>query len=277
MSLVPFGAAASVPVVGRPYGPGVTDRYAPGGLQAPGEVAEQLAARLVATAGVGRAELDALAAAGHAQAAAADFTAEIVAVASRIRERETGRRVDGHPFGRDEALDAPRSALADYLPLCQPGGVITAGNSAPDGDGAAAVLLMTEARAAALGAVPLARLRSLATVGAAPIDALSAAPAGRLVLERAELGWSQLDRVELDDGCAAATYDFLACMDPQRRPDATRLNRSGGAVALGRPLGAAGARALVSVVHQLAGVGGRYGMAASGDAFGVASAVVVER
>lgn len=161
---------------------------------------------------------------------------------------EAGRpiRVDG-----DQGLrpDSSLAALATLSPAFLPaGGTITAGNSSPRSDGAAALLVMSASRAKSLGCRPLAMVRATATVGVSPAEmGLGPVPAIQKVLRRASLSLGDIDAIELNEAFAAQA---LACV---RRaglePD--RVNRRGGAIALGHPLGASGARIILSLIHSL--------------------------
>lgn len=278
MSLVPLGAASSVPVVGRPFGPAVTERFAAAGGLVPLGVAAERAARHW---GFTRGDLDAYAAGSHARAAAAAaagrFRREVVAVPKRRRDRVTGRVIAGRGSLRvDESVRASTTLedLGHLLPLCEPDGVVTAGNSAPVGDGAAAVLIMSEHRAAEGGYRPLARVHTLAGAGTDPVGADDAMVAvTEAVLERSGVPFPEIDRIEVHEGFAAGVLGWLSTTGA----DPAKVNVNGGAIALGHPLGASGARMAATLVHELRRIDGRYGLQVLGDGGGVANALLVER
>lgn len=261
----------------RPFGPGLVRRYADdGGLVPPGVAAERVAERCR----LGRDDLDRYAAESHRRAASAraggHFAAEIVVLAARSWDRERRVVVElGTASSVDECIDGNLSvsSLARCKPSFEAGGRVTAGNSAPLADGAAAVLVMSERRAGALGLAPLARV--VATAGAAvdPRTMLTGAiPATGAVLARAGLALGDVARCEVDESFAVVPLAWRGEHDA----DPAVINPDGGAIALGQPAGAAGARALTSLVHGLHRDGGGYGLAALGGIGGVATAVVIE-
>jgi acetyl-CoA acyltransferase len=277
MSLVPLGASTVVPAVGKPYGDAVTERYAAAG----GLLPEGLAAEAVAEGwGLGRDELDAFAARSHARAVQAiqggRFSAEIVPVMPKRRERETGRIVTGRKrLTADEGVQSATAldALSRLLPAYRSDGVITAGNSAPAGDGASAVLIMSEERAATLGHTPRARFHSFAVAGVDPVTMLTGPiPATRKVLERAKLRLDDIDLVEIHESFAAVVLAW----EQELHPDMTRVNVNGGAIALGHSLGGSGTRLLATLCHELERTGGRYGLQTMSEAGGMANAMVIE-
>jgi len=164
--------------------------------------------------------------------------------------------------------------LRRLRPAFDPGGTVTAGNASGINDGAAALVVMAEERARALGLEPLARIRSWAWAGVPPrVMGLGPIPALRQALARAELTIEDLDLYEVNEAFAVqvlAVQRELG-LDPQR------LNIHGGAIALGHPIGASGARILVTLVHALRRAGGRYGAAALCIGGGMGIAMIVER
>lgn len=261
----------------RPFGPRVVRRYAPdGGLVPPGVAAERVAERY----GLGRDDLDRHAAESQRRAAEARrlgrFSHEIVAIDGRGWDRERRQVVElGTPVGTDECIeeDVTVDRLARCKPSFEPGGRITAGNSAPAADGAAGLLIMSERRAADLGHEPLARVVATAGAGVDPLTMLTAViPATSTVLRRAGIGVADLARVEVDECFAVVPLAWTA----EHRADPALVNPLGGAIALGHAAGAAGARALTTLVHGLVGGGGGHGLATVGGIGGVATAVVVE-
>ncbi len=158
--------------------------------------------------------------------------------------------------------------------MFRPDGTVTAGNSSPLNDGAAALLLGDAASAAAIGATPLARIagRGVAAVepqffGIGPVEAADRA------LARAGITWSDLNVVELNEAFAAQS---LACLSQWPELDPDIVNPQGGAIAIGHPLGASGARILGSLAHQLHRRGGGWGLAAICIGVGQGLAVVLE-
>ena len=276
MSTTPVGS--SVTAGSRPFGPRVMERYAGlGGLVPQGAAAEFVAERW----SLGRDDLDAYAAASHlrAERAVADgrFAAETVAVQARIRDRDNGHLVildedlrTDEGVGRGATLDA----LAALKPAFSPLGRVTAGNSAPVGDGAAAVLIMSEERAVSLGLRPMARFRGFALAGVDPLTMLSGPiEATARVLERAKLDIGDIDAFEVNEAFASVVLAWAR----EHRPDMERVNPDGGAIALGHPLGCSGARLLSTLVHGLSRTRGRVGLQAMSEGGGQANALVIER
>lgn len=257
-----------------PFGPGMVERYRDdGGLVPAGVAAERLAESL----GVDRAALDAVALRSHRRAAAAAPGLEVLPVASRVLDRDKGEvvrpgtsvTVDELPDGR---LDA--DALAAFKPAFTPDGAVTAANSAGIGDGAAAVLVVSEATAARLDRAPLALVRATAAVGIDPLAMLAGAvPATRQVLAGAGLNVANIDRFEVGEAFAPVVLAWERALEV----DPSRVNVGGGGIAIGEPTGSLGARLLVTLVHELARAGGGMGIAATGGGGGLGAAVLVER
>jgi 3-oxoadipyl-CoA thiolase len=170
--------------------------------------------------------------------------------------------------------DTTAEALAALKPAFRAGGTVTAGNSSGINDGAAALLVVEAERARELGLRPMARIVSTAVAGVHPdVMGIGPVPAVRRALARAGLGVGDLDLVELNEAFASQS---VACMD-ELGLDPTRVNPNGGAIALGHPLGASGARLATMLVHELARTGGRYGLATMCIGVGQGIATVVER
>jgi acetyl-CoA acetyltransferase family protein len=163
--------------------------------------------------------------------------------------------------------------LASLRPAFEKDGTVTAGNASPLNDGAACVVLMAETHADRVAARPLARIVSAATAGVDPsVMGLGPIPASRKALQRAGLRAGDLDRIELNEAFAS---QVLACIhDLELDPD--RVNVNGGAIALGHPLGASGARLLTTLAYELARSHGRYGLATMCIGVGQGIAVVIE-
>jgi acetyl-CoA C-acetyltransferase len=222
---------------------------------------------------VGRKEQDAFALRSHKRAVAATdrgvFSEEIVPV------EITDRRGMKTRIGRDEAPrpDTSAEALAKLTPVFHPSGTVTAGNAPGVNDGAAAVVVASEAWAAARGIKPLARILTSATAAwDVPYLAYSPAMAASKALVRADLSIDDIDLVEINE--AFASVPIIS--GRRLGVDAERLNVNGGAIALGHPIGASGARLVGSLAMQLRRSGGGLGLAAicSGGAQG--DAVIIE-
>jgi acetyl-CoA C-acetyltransferase len=219
-----------------------------------GETAERLAEMYR----VGREEQDAFALrsqqrAGRAQAEGR-FDAEIVPV------RVPGKKGE-ETVSRDEHLrpETTAATLAKLPPVFKPeGGTVTAGNSSGITDGAAAMLVMSAERAAALGVKPMARVAAMASAGVDPhVMGIGVVPAVRRLLEKVARPLAEFDLVELNEAFAA---QVIAC-DRELHLDPERLNVNGGAIALGHPIGATGARLVVSLLHEMARRRARRGLA----------------
>ena len=234
-----------------------------------GVTAEAVAARY----SLSREAQDAYAAESQRRAAAAIeagwFTDEIVPV--------TIPQKKGEPvvFARDEYPRAGTTTrtLAALKPAFQRDGSVTAGNASGINDGAAAVVVSTLAHAAATGRAPLARLRAWAIAGVEPkLMGLGPVPAVRKALDRAGLSTRDVDVFELNEAFAAQALAVARDLDL----DPTRVNIGGGALALGHPIGASGARVLVTLVHHLRRTGGRVGVASLCVGGGMGVAMVIE-
>jgi 3-oxoadipyl-CoA thiolase len=234
-----------------------------------GETAEEVAA----LDGITREECDAFALRSHVRAVAAAkdgrFDEELVAVPVPQRKGDPVL-VTADEGPRPEA--SPES-LARLRPVFRAGGVVTAGNSSPLSDGAAAVVVASERAVREHGLTPLARIVTGASAGVAPhVMGLGPVPAGRKALDRA--GWrvGDLDAVELNEAFAA---QGLACvrrlgLDPET------VNADGGAIALGHPLGCSGARLTVTLTNRLRREGGRRGLATLCVGVGQGAALLIE-
>ena len=176
----------------------------------------------------------------------------------------------------DEGIrpDSSLEKLAKLKPAFVEGGTVTAGNASPLNDGAAAVLLADVASAATLGRAPLARVVSKAAHGVDPdVFGIGPVEAANKALKRAGLSWADIDVVELNEAFAGQS---LACLKAWPELDPEKVNRHGGAIAIGHPLGASGARILGRVAHELHKNGGGYGLAAICIGVGQGLAVILE-
>ena len=177
---------------------------------------------------------------------------------------------DEHP--RATSLDA----LAKLKPVVRPEGSVTAGNASGVNDGACALLLASEGGAARHGLTPRARVVGMTTAGVAPrIMGFGPAPATRKVLQLTGLTLAQMDVIELNEAFAAQGLAVLR--DLGLADDDARVNPNGGAIALGHPLGASGARLVTTAVNQLHRMGGRYALVTMCIGVGQGIALVVER
>lgn len=228
---------------------------------------------IAASRGVSREDQDAFALESHRRALAAiesgALAGEIVPVPAA--GRRTGERIE-----RDEGprADTSLEKLAALKPSFDPAGTVTAGNASQLSDGAAAMLVVDEATARRVGGPTTARIVATATWGVPPKE-IFIAPVGAIqrVLAKAGLTLAEIDLVELNEAFAA---QCLACMRPLGI-DPAKLNVHGGAIALGHPIGASGARVVATLLHALAARGLRRGLAALCLGGGNAVAIILER
>jgi acetyl-CoA C-acetyltransferase len=204
------------------------------------------------------------------------FDREIVGVDIPEVHDAGGDVVAAHTVTRD---DGPREgttteALARLKPVFKPGGSVTAGNACPLNDGAAAVLVMSEEKASALGLQPRARIVASAVAAVRPeIMGLGPIPAMRSVLKAAGMTIEDIDLVEMNEAFAA---QVLPCRD-EIGIDPDKLNINGGAIALGHPFGMTGARIMATLLNNLDEVEGRFGLETMCVAGGMGQAMIVER
>ncbi|MBA8824504.1 acetyl-CoA acyltransferase [Saccharopolyspora lacisalsi] len=227
-----------------------------------GSSAEILADRY----GISRADQDAFALRSHTRAAAAweagSFDHEVVAVPGTEVTRDEGVRAD-----------SSLEKLGKLKPVFREDGTVTAGNSSPMNDGAAALLLGGQRSAEQLGVEPLARIVSRGVSGVDPdVFGIGPVEAANTALRRAGIDWSDLTAVELNEAFAAQS---LACLAEWPDLDPEIVNIQGGAIAIGHPLGASGARILGTLAHQLHRAGGGWGLAAICIGVGQGLAVVL--
>ncbi len=222
-----------------------------------GETAENVVERC----GVSREEQDAFAVESHKRWAAADeagrFGDEVVAV-----KAPSGKRGEMHHVVVDEhpRPDTTLEQLAALKPAFKrdSSGSVTAGNSSGINDGAAALLITSQARARELGWQPIMRMLSSAVAGVDPATmGLGPIPASRLALDRAGLTAAEMDLVELNEAFAAQAIPVMRELEL----DAARTNVNGGAIAIGHPLGASGARLVATLAHEMRRRGARHGLA----------------
>jgi acetyl-CoA acyltransferase len=273
MTRVPMGVTAQQGP-GMPFGPLVMERYAHG-LVPQGISAEMIADKW----GFSREELDQIGLDSHQRAARATeegrFETQIIPVTVR------GENGSEEVVTRDEGIriDTNMEKLASLQPAFKPDGVVTAGNSSQISDGASAVLIMSEEKATELGLTPKARFVQFALAGVDPVMMLTGPiPATSKVLNRAGLSLDDIDLFEVNEAFAsviAAWRAELGGADPMALWEKTNVN--GGAIALGHPLGASGAKLLTTLVHELERTGGRYGLQAMCEGGGMANALIIER
>jgi acetyl-CoA acyltransferase len=273
MTRVPMGITAQQGP-GLPFGARMLERYSQG-LVPQGISAEMIAEKW----GISRTELDELALESHRRAAQATdegrFEGQIIPVGV-TRENGTVETVT-----RDEGIrwDTSLEKLAALQPAFKSDGVVTAGNSSQISDGAAAILIMSEDKAEQLGLQPKARFVSFAMAGVDPVTMLTGPiPATEKVLARAGLSIGDIDLFEVNEAFAAVTVAWRmehGGSDPMGLWQRTNVN--GGAIALGHPLGASGARLLTTLVWELERTGGRYGLQTMCEGGGMANALIIER
>jgi len=256
MSRVPMGSSA----MGQdPYGAGVRERYGVAEFNQ-GVGAEMMAARW----GLSRAQLDEYSLASHAKAAkaqdAGEFDAEIAPLGAA--QRDEGIR-------RDTTLEKLGALRTPF----RPDGVVTAGSASQISDGAAALAVTTSRWAAAHGLRPIARIQAAVVAAADPVMMLTAPiPATAKALAKAGLQLADIGAYEVNEAFAPVPLAWLA----ETGADPSRLNPRGGAIALGHPLGATGARIMTTLLHHMRQHEIRYGLQTVCEGGGMANATVVE-
>jgi acetyl-CoA acetyltransferase family protein len=267
MTRVPMGSSSQGP--GMPFGSQMLQRY-------DNKLVHQgISADLVAQKWeISREQLDEFSLESHRRAARAReegrFTSQIMPITVKNEDGTSG------VFDQDEGIRADTSLekLASLKPAFKPDGLITAGNSSQISDGAAAVLIMERATAERLGLKPRARFVSFALAGDNPILMLTAPiPATFKVLQKAGMTIDQMDRVEINEAFASVVLAW----QHETQADMQRVNVNGGAVAIGHPLGASGARLTTVLLHELERSGGRYGLQTICEGGGMANAMIIER
>jgi acetyl-CoA acyltransferase len=261
MSRVPLGAARAT---GQPYGPKVLDRYK-GFAFNQGISAEMISQKW----GFSRTQLDEYSVASHERAAAAQdsgaFETQMITVFPD----------DGDPVVDDEGVrrGSTVETLAGLKPAFAEDGVIHAGNSSQISDGAAALLVMTEENAVAMGLSPIVRYRAGAVTGADPVLMLTGPiPATEKVLHKAGVRLDEVGVFEVNEAFAPVPLAWLA----ETGADAAKLNPLGGAIALGHPLGASGAVLMTRMINHMRDKGIQYGLQTMCEGGGTANATLVE-
>lgn len=268
MTRIPMGSTTAAGP-GAPFGSRMLKRYANG------LVHQGISADLVAQKWeLSREQLDAFSLASHRRAGRATaegrFKSQIVPVTIKNEDGSTS------VFEQDEGIrsDTSIEKLASLKPAFKPDGLITAGNSSQISDGAAAVLIMERETAERLGLRPRARFVSFSVAGDNPILMLTGPiPATYKALQRAGLTLDQIDLIEINEAFASVVLAW----QKETGADMSRVNVNGGAVAIGHPLGASGARLTTVLLHELERTGGRYGLQTICEGGGMANAMIIER
>ncbi len=283
MSTTPMGA--SITPGSFPFGPGAMARYAAEenygykGLIPQGVSAEVIADKW----GLTRDDLDAFGLRSQQLAAKARdegrFENEIIPVQAKPRDKETGNLIESDEIlAADEGIrDSSMESLAKLKPAFVPedqGGKVTAANSSQITDGASAVLVMSEEKAAALGLTPRARFHTFSLAGVDPVTMLTGPiPATHKALERSGLSMDDIDLVEINEAFASVVLAW----EKELKPDMDKVNVNGGAIALGHPLGASGTKLMATLLNELERTGGRYGLQTMCEGGGLANATIIER
>ena len=225
---------------------------------------------------ISREDQDRFALASHQKAlaavAAGRFNDEIEPIDAPADPRRRSFATIDHDEG--PRPDTSLEALARLSPVFKEGGSVTAGNSSPMNDGAAALLLANEAGLSRHGLTPMARILSTAAAGVHPdVMGIGPVPASERALERAGLTVDDLDLVEINEAFASQSVASMRLLGLNQ----DRVNVNGGAIAIGHPLGASGARILVTLVHELIRREGRYGLATMCIGVGQGISTVIER
>ena len=237
-------------------------------------VPQGYSAELIASKwGFSREELDEFSLESHEKAAKATdnghFEREIVPLEV---ETEFGHEI----FSQDEGIrrDTSLEKLASLRPSFQTdNGKVTAGNASQISDGAAGLLLMSKEKALALGVKPRAKIIARAVVGVDPVIMLTGViPATEKVLKKAGLTLNDIDVIEINEAFASV----VKAWEKELQPDMEKVNPRGGAIALGHPLGASGARIATTLLHTLEDQGGTYGLQVMCIGFGMATATIIE-
>ena len=265
MSRVPMGVTV-IQGPGTPFPPELLEDY---NLVSQGVASELIAEQWHIT----REQVDAFAVRSQQRAAAAQeaghFDREIAPVV-------VGANGDSNVVARDQGIrpGTTLEALAQLQPSFKPDGIMHAGNSSQITDGAAAVLLMSRRRAQELGMTPRARIAAQVVVGVDPITMLTGPiPATAKVLDRGGLRLDDIDLVEINEAFASVVLAW----EQEHHPDMERVNVNGGAIALGHPLGASGARLMTTLLHELERRDGRYGLQTMCCGGGLGTATVIDR
>jgi acetyl-CoA acyltransferase len=282
MTSTPMGA--SITPGSFPFGPKALERYkdveyVPGykGLVGQGVSAEIIANKW----DLSREDLDGFGLRSQQRAAQARdegrFDNEIVVVAEKRLDKETGKVIEtGESVTADEGIrESTMESLANLKPAFLPeGGKVTAGNSSQISDGASALLIMSEEKAAELGLRARARFHTFALAGVDPVTMLTGPiPATEKALAKSGLSIADIDLFEVNEAFASVVLAW----EKEHKPDMDRVNVNGGAIALGHPLGASGTKLMATMLNELERTGGRYGLQTMCEGGGLANATIIER
>ena len=272
MSRVPIGSTTE-PGPGEAYGPLYLQHFE---LIHQGQCAEDIALRWK----ISRDQMDELALRSHQRAARATdegrFANEIEALEARVHPDVPGAADVTGMMEVDEGVrrDTSLEKLAALRPAFFEGGTVTAGTSSQISDGAAAVLIMSEEKAASLGLRPRARFHTFAVAANDPQIMLTAPiPATALVLAKSKLKLDDIDLIEINEAFASVVLAW----EQEFHPDPERVNVNGGAIAIGHPTGCSGARLMATLLNELERTGGRYGLQTMCEGGGQANATIIER
>jgi acetyl-CoA acetyltransferase family protein len=275
MTRVPMGSAVADGKYGYPFGPMVSARYAPdGGLVPQGISAEMIADKW----GISRADTDNWGLTSQQRAIRAwdedRFSGQYIEV-DAPELNEAGEVIGTRRIAKDEGLrETTLEKLATLKPVARENGVHTAGNSSQISDGAAAVLMMTEEKASALGLKPRARIVDSCLVGVDPVLMLTGPiDATQRLLQRNNLKISDIDVFEINEAFASVVLAWAK----EVGADLDRTNPNGGAIALGHPLGATGAFLVTKALYELERTGGRYGIISMCCGGGLGTGTLIER
>jgi acetyl-CoA acyltransferase len=272
MTHTPMGSSV-VRDLGFPFGPTMMGRYAErGGLVSQGISAEMIADQW----DISRGDLDAFGARSqqHAARATAEGRFEREIVPLTVRDDEGGPTDETITTDEGVRPDTTAEVLANLKPAFKPDGKVTAGNSSQITDGAAAVLIMSEEKASALGLTPRARFHAFALAGVDPVTMLTGPiPATRAVLEKAKMSIDDIDLVEINEAFASVVLAW----EKELHPNMDGVNVNGGAIALGHPLGCSGAKLMSTLLNELERTGGRWGLETMCEGGGMANATIIER
>ena len=282
MSTVPMFSNAPDGDIRAVYGEQLMARYSHRetfGVE--GLVPQGLSAELIVDRwGLTRDDLDEYALASQRRAARARdegrFHREIVPVRRKVRDRETGEVTEHDDMlAADECIrDTSPEALAGLKPSFLPDGRVTAGNASQIVDGAAAVVVMRDDVAERLGLRPRAAIRQMSVVGDDPVMMLAAPiPASRRALQRVGMTVDDIDVFEVNEAFAPVVLAWERELGAARE----KVNVNGGGISLGHPLGASGAKLMVTLLHELERTGARYGLQTMCEGGGMANATIVER
>jgi acetyl-CoA acyltransferase len=265
MSRVPMGATV-IQGPGTPFPPELLEHY---NLVSQGLAAEMISEEF----GITRRHADEFAAESQRRAARAQSEGRFD---REIAPMVVGENGDGHVVSQDQGIR--RGTTVDTLAALQASfkhdGVCHAGNSSQITDGAAALLLMSAEKARELGLTPRARIRSQAVVGVDPVTMLKGPiPATAKVLARAGLQLSDIDLFEVNEAFAPVVLAW----ERSHHPDMDRVNVNGGAIALGHPLGASGARLMTTLLHELERVDRQLGLETMCCGGGIGTATIIDR